>query len=119
MNESEIAKTTRTIASGDTEALARFYSQWFDPMYAMARRSTGRDESFCLDVVQECMMRVIRSIKPMATESELRRWLHVVVRSCALDALRRELPGDGLGEAPDAGSESVRQDQVGNRLLDG
>lgn len=55
-----------------------------------AGRATGRDESFCLDVVQDSMMRVIRSIKPMPTDEDLRRWLGVVVRSCAYDRLRRE-----------------------------
>jgi RNA polymerase sigma factor (sigma-70 family) len=89
--ETDAATLTRAVASGDTEAFARFYGQWFDTMYAMARRCTGRDESFCLDVVQEAMMRVIRSLKPMSHEMDLRRWLSVVVRSCALDLLRREL----------------------------
>lgn len=87
---SSTANLTRAIASGDTEAFARFYRAWFDRMFVMARQCTGRDESFCLDVVQDSMVRVIRSIPELNTDVELERWLHVVVRSCALDRLRRE-----------------------------
>ena len=85
-----IRSLTAAIASGDTEAFARFFDLWFEWMRREAGRTTGRDESFCLDVVQDSMMRVIRSMKPMPTEDDLRRWLGVVVRSCAYDRLRRE-----------------------------
>lgn len=91
MSESDSIPTlTRAIACGDTEAFARFYTLWFDRMYIMARACTGRDESFCLDVVQDSMMRVIRSIREMNDDAQLERWLHIVVRTCALDLLRRE-----------------------------
>lgn len=81
---------TGAIASGDTGAFARFYRRWVDQMYAEAHRVTGRDESFCLDVVHDAMMRVMRSIRPMDSEPALWGWLRLVVRSCALDHLRRE-----------------------------
>jgi RNA polymerase sigma factor (sigma-70 family) len=86
----EVKALTTAIASGDTEAFAGFYRAWFDAMYADAVRTTGRDESFCLDVVQDAMLRIIRRMKPMATEGDLRRWLRAVVRSCAYDRLRSE-----------------------------
>ena len=35
-------------------------------------------------------MRVIRSIRVMESEAELRNWLRVVVNSCAYDRLRKE-----------------------------
>jgi RNA polymerase sigma factor (sigma-70 family) len=59
-------------------------------MYADAVRATGRDEAFCLDVVQDAMLRVIRRMRPMATEGDLGRWLRAVVQSCAYDRLRGE-----------------------------
>ena len=86
----EVKALTTAIASGDTEAFARFYRAWFDAMYADAVRATGRDEAFCLDVVQDAMLRIIRRMKPMATEGDLRRWLRAVVQSCAYDRLRGE-----------------------------
>ena len=89
MSES-IRTLTAAIATGDTEAFGRFYGQWFDVALAQARRCSGRDEQFCLDVVQQTMMRVIRSIKPMDTEGDVSRWLRAVVQSCCLDHLRSE-----------------------------
>jgi RNA polymerase sigma factor (sigma-70 family) len=86
----DVETLTTAIASGDTEAFARFYHAWFDVMYADAARATRRDESFCLDVVQDAMLRIIRRMKPLATEDDLRRWLRTVVQSCAYDRLRAE-----------------------------
>ena len=86
-----VRELTAAIASGDTEAFARLFRERFDEMYAEARRATGRDESFCLDVVQDAMLRVIRSMKAMDTEQRLRAWLRVVVQSCAYDRLRAEV----------------------------
>jgi RNA polymerase sigma factor (sigma-70 family) len=86
----DVKALTTAIASGDTEAFARFYRTWFDAMYADAVRATGRDEAFCLDVVQDAMMKIIRRMKPMATEGDLSRWLRAVVQSCAYDRLRGE-----------------------------
>jgi RNA polymerase sigma factor (sigma-70 family) len=86
-----IRELCRRIASGDPEALSRLYLDQFDRLYATARRATGRDESFCLDVVHEAMLRVIRSIpRSIDTEMTLRAWLSRVVQACALDALRAE-----------------------------
>lgn len=81
---------TTAIASGDSEAFSRFYRQWFGAALAEARRASGCDEQFCLDVVQNTMLRVIRSLKPMDTEAALRAWMRVVVQSCCADLLRTE-----------------------------
>jgi RNA polymerase sigma factor (sigma-70 family) len=84
---------TTAIASGNPEAFAQFYRQWFDVVFAEARNaagSKGRDEQFCLDTVQETMMRVIRSIKPMDSEAAVHKWLRVVVQSCCYDHFRSQ-----------------------------
>lgn len=81
---------TRAIARGDELALAAFYEAWFDECYTLARRLTGRDESFCLDVVQDAMLRVIRSMRPMRTQRDLSRWMARVVHTAALDRMRDE-----------------------------
>ncbi len=87
---SDTAALTAAIAAGDADAFARFYRRWFDTMFRDARRVTGRDEAFCLDVVQDAMIRVIKRAKPLKHERDLRRWLGAVVRSCAYDRLRAE-----------------------------
>ena len=88
--DGSVGELTAAVASGESEAFACLYRGRFDEMYAEARRATGRDESFCLDVVQDAMIRVIRSMKHLETEQHLRTWLRVVVQSCAYDRLRKE-----------------------------
>ncbi len=78
----------------------------------MAGRATGRDESFCLDVVQEAMLRVIKSMpKSIASDDELRAWLSRVVRTCAMDMLR--------GERRRRKREAVHGESIGNSVMDG
>jgi RNA polymerase sigma factor (sigma-70 family) len=79
---------TRAIAAGDTAAFAVFYEQFFEAAFREARRLTRRDESFCLDVVQDSMMRAISSMPPLDSPAAITRWLNLVVRSCAYDRLR-------------------------------
>jgi len=88
--DQQIERLTRAIRAGDTDAFAVLYDATFDLMLAQARRCTGRDEAFCLDVVQDACMRIIKSIRPLPSRRALERWLGVVVRSCAYDRLRSE-----------------------------
>jgi RNA polymerase sigma-70 factor (ECF subfamily) len=85
-----VAELTGAIASGDADAFARLFRERFAEMLAEARRATRRDESFCLDVVQDAFVRVIRSMRRMRSNEHLAAWLRVVVQSCAYDRLREE-----------------------------
>jgi RNA polymerase sigma factor (sigma-70 family) len=105
-----VRELTAAVASGDTEAFARLYRDRFDEMYAEARRATGRDESFCLDVIQDAMLRVIKSMKVMDTEQRLRAWLRVVVQSCAYDRLRSEARRQRREQAALATTQSASPD---------
>lgn len=108
------SKLTRAVASGDPEALARLYEREFDFLYREAHRATGRDESFCLDVVHDTMLRVIRSIPVLEDTASLRAWLRRVVRSCAVDRLRSDARRAGResaaprGERPDVHRDDDR-----------
>jgi RNA polymerase sigma-70 factor (ECF subfamily) len=86
-----VHELTSAIASGNAEAFARLYRAWFDHCLAEARRCTGRDEQFCLDAVQEAMLRVIRHMRPLQNEAALGAWLSSVVRTACIDLLRRDL----------------------------
>ncbi|MCZ6836544.1 MAG: sigma-70 family RNA polymerase sigma factor, partial [Planctomycetota bacterium] len=86
-----VESETTAIASGDPEAFARFYDAWFDRAFAEARHCTHRDDEFCLDVVQDAMLKVIKSMKPLPNEAALNRWIRVVIRSCAYDRLRADI----------------------------
>ncbi len=76
--EPTIAVMTAQIAAGHPEALCGFYRSWFDTIFTEARRATGRDESYCLDVVQDAMRRVIRSMKPNRLRTIRRQLLDLV-----------------------------------------
>lgn len=81
---------TRAIARGDDRAFERFYNDHFEPAYAMARALTRRDESFCLDVVQDAMLKAARSMRPLDSQDDLNAWMRRVVHTAALDRLRAE-----------------------------
>jgi len=90
MDPTELQAWTGAIARGDTKAFRAFYEAWFDRLLAMAQSFTRRDESSCLDVVQDALLKIARSIHPFADEEDLSRWIFRVVQTAALDALRRE-----------------------------
>ena len=74
MGTDQTEKLTRGMAAGHRDAVEAFYRQYFDYLYGVARRETGRDEAFCLDVVQEAVLRIIRNIKPVSDEPRLRAY---------------------------------------------
>jgi RNA polymerase sigma-70 factor (ECF subfamily) len=81
---------TAAIARGDTAAFARFYESWFERAFALARSVTRKDESFCLDVVQDCMLKAARKLGPLPDERALSAWMARAILSTAIDLLRRE-----------------------------
>lgn len=105
----EVSALTQAIAKGDASAFACFYDAWFDRLHGMARSATGRDESFCLDVVQEAMIKIMRSMKRFENEEALGAWLRIIVLRCALDRLRADRRR-AAREAGHARTRSGRQD---------
>jgi RNA polymerase sigma factor (sigma-70 family) len=81
---------TTAMAAGDAGAVAVFYRDQFGFMYGAARRATGRDESFCLDVVQDATLRIVRTVRPVKTLPQLRAWVKLVVQTTAYDRLRAD-----------------------------
>jgi RNA polymerase sigma factor (sigma-70 family) len=91
--EPAIQQMIAAIADGNTSAFAVFYEQWFDRGVDLISILTRRDESFCLDVVQDAMVRAIKSLRPrlgIATRQDLDRWMTRVLHTTALDHLRKE-----------------------------
>jgi RNA polymerase sigma factor (sigma-70 family) len=81
------------MAAGDAAAIEAFYRSYFDALLGMSATSLRMkryDEARCLDVVHDAMLRIVRCVKPMQTEAHLLNWCRLVIRSCALDRLRRE-----------------------------
>lgn len=81
---------TARIRAGDDDAFATFYELWFDRLLAMARTTTRRDEAFCLDVVQDCMLAVVRKMTALANEEAVAAWLARTLVRGAVDRLRTE-----------------------------
>jgi RNA polymerase sigma factor (sigma-70 family) len=85
-----IQKLTAAMAAGDGRAVEAFYRGYFDFMYGQARKMTGRDEAFCLDVVQDAVIRVIRTVRRVSTEAQFFAWLRLVTQTAAYDLLKSE-----------------------------
>lgn len=130
----DVRSLTASIASGDRDAFARLYEARFEALFRLARRFTGFDEQRCLDIVQDAMIRAIRSIKVCDDEPALDAWLARVVRTCAIDAIRadrrrrvRELKATAKGAAEQPHGEAsdwlraevARLDDAAQALLRG
>lgn len=140
--------STAAIAAGDSAAFGAFYDAWFDAVYALARAVSRRDEAWCLDVVQDVMLKVSRALPVLDTDAAVSAWLSRAVVRTVIDRrrseqrrLRREqhiaaaraavdLPADlpvelAVGEraqwlrAQLAGLPAVERDLVEARFLDG
>ncbi len=84
------AELTGGVARGDPRAFEELYREWFPRCVGIARARTGRDESFCMDVSQDVMLKVARTLPALRTEQDLLRWLTRAVITGAIDAIRRE-----------------------------
>lgn len=96
---------TRGVARGDRDAVAAFYEQWFDFVYRQARRASGRDDSFAMDIVQEVMVRAARSMPAIDDHAGVERWLTRVACNTVVDHQRSERrrsrrEGHSLGPQP-------------------
>lgn len=85
------SEATQKIAKGDVRLFAEFYESFFDLMYQEARRLSGRDESFCLDIVQDAMLKAIHSMRQVNSKTHLEAWCKTVVKSVVYDRIRSEL----------------------------
>jgi RNA polymerase sigma factor (sigma-70 family) len=88
-----ILHLARSAAAGDERAIGILYERRFALVYNAARAATGRDEHFCLDVVQESFLRVLRAGSALGRfrdSDHVDRWLIRIAQASALDLLRAE-----------------------------
>lgn len=64
---------TRGMAAGDERTIEDFYRRYFDWLYRKARCATGRNEAFCLDIVQDAVLRIVRCVRPVESEGRFAR----------------------------------------------
>lgn len=100
---------TKAIARGDTRAFGLLYERWFDRAYATARRLTGRDEAFCLDVVQDTMLKAAKRLPRLPSEPALAAWLGKAIHRTALDRLRAERRRLAREQRRDPGAQGTHE----------
>lgn len=83
-----VSRLTSGMAAGDVATVERFYRDYFDRLYGWARKFTRRDESFCLDVVQDATLRIVRNIRAVHAEQAFVAWMRLVVQTTAYDLLK-------------------------------
>lgn len=98
---------TAALARGDAAVFDLFYRTWFPKLLGLARRATGRDEAFALDVVQDAFVRIIRSPRVCPTDGELAAWLRACILSAAVDRLRAEARRNARERAEARGDPAV------------
>lgn len=112
-------RLSRRIAEGDTTAFEIYFEEFFQLMLDEAQRLTNRDEATCLDIVQNSMLKVIKSMKPMNGKQHVIAWTRILVRCTALDWLRErsnQLPRS-LDENCPLTSEQEESLDVSARLI--
>ena len=89
-SDEQVRHITAAIAKGDPDAFAAFYEAWFDRAYALVRFIAKRDESFCLDIVQDAMLKTVRRMRAFESEKALANWVARLLYTTTIDSLRRE-----------------------------
>lgn len=81
---------TGRIAAGDERAFADFYEAWFASTLALARATSRRDEAWCLDVVQDVMLRAARRMPALDSDERLGAWMTRAVVNAVVDRSRAD-----------------------------
>lgn len=79
------------IRRGHEQSVRDFYTDWFPTLLSWSKSFIPSDEHLALDIVQETMIRVIRSLPALDSHAALVTWLRAANRSAAIDLLRRRL----------------------------
>ncbi len=82
---------TQQMSLGDLDAFEEFYQSFFDLMFGHAKAITSFDESTCLDVVQDAMLKAMKSMRAFDQKAKLESWCCAVVKSVVYDRLRQEI----------------------------
>ena len=118
MTERKGSAVLRRLAEGDSLALAEFYDAHAGLAYGLALRIL-RDRSDAEDVVQEAFVQVWRqAARYDPARGTPQAWLCAIVRTRALDRLRRRVSRREQEEAPEpvtAGSAPDREGELAVR----
>ena len=88
--DAEMRRLVRAIRRGNGKAFSEFYDRYFDRCVALAKRTCQRDEDFCLDVVQDLMIKVANKLPALTTCAAVSSWLRRSLYTGAIDKLRTQ-----------------------------
>lgn len=102
------------IASGDGEAFARFYDEWFGFVLVQARRAARGDDHAAADVTQEVFVKFIRRTPILDSAAALGAWLKRTALTTAMDRAK----GDRrrMARESSAGASGVERSSGGDHL---
>ena len=103
-------RLVRDVQRGSAAALEELFRQEWPRAYRAAYLVV-HDAAAAEDIAQEALLAAIRALHRFDRRRPFGPWLHRIVVNRAIDwsrarALRREISGDGLPEAPDPAAES-------------
>jgi RNA polymerase sigma-70 factor, ECF subfamily len=112
-DETELRATLASIASGDQQAMIRFYKAFESRVYAFSmRRLSNPDEAE--SVVVETMYEVWKVAKSFKAESKVETWLLGIAKFKSLDKLRAR---DNLTDDIDDYAETIADEAPGVEQL--
>lgn len=113
------SEMTRKIISGDKNAFASYYNCYFETMYRQVQFLSGKDEATCLDIVQDAMLKAIRSMKIIESQSKLTAWSNTVAKSATYDWFRKQKQQTTSldGSIVVASHDSTEEDENTARML--
>lgn len=88
LSDAETVRITAEILHGEEAAFDRFYQAYADRLHAYILVTSGYNEEITRDCLQETMLRVIRYMKPFASEFILWKWLTRLGRTALIDLYR-------------------------------
>lgn len=86
----EVLLLCRGVRAGDRAAFTTLYNLWYERWLRDARAILRRSDPLAYDIVQDAFVRVIKGLPELHTEAALTSWMLRVLRSSAMDVLRKE-----------------------------
>jgi RNA polymerase sigma-70 factor (ECF subfamily) len=86
---SDIAALTTRMARGDEAAYRTFYDGYFNRLLRYLLVLTAGRQEAAQEALQLTLLRVVRHMKPFASEDVLWSWLTVLARSSVIDETRK------------------------------
>lgn len=82
-------KMTQAIARGDDQAFKEFYDAYFLRIYRYLLVLNSGKEDLVADALQDCMIRIVRHMKPFQDSGALWNWIRSLAKSAFIDQVRK------------------------------